>query len=77
MPLAVYDKTIHVLKDAVNRAKLGQRERLSAIERLDLQARALERAATGSSLPTHLENERARSHEYGGRTVLAARSVRP
>jgi hypothetical protein len=72
VPLAVYDRTIRVLKDALARAALGNHERLAAMQRLDQQARALERAARGPTLHAHAENERARSHEYGGRTVLAA-----
>jgi hypothetical protein len=43
----VYDKTIQVLKSAVQNAKLGKDEELAAIQRLDAQARVLERVATG------------------------------
>src|SRR5579884_3730822 len=43
VPLRVYDETIRVLKSAVANAKLGQPDRLFAIQRLDAQARALER----------------------------------
>src|SRR5579862_5292985 len=42
VPLKVYDRTISVLKTAVERAKLGNDERLGAIRRLDEQARRLE-----------------------------------
>lgn len=69
VPLKVYDETIRVLKDAVNRAKLGNDERLFAIRRLDEQARTLERAASGPSFETLLAEERRRASEYGGRTV--------
>jgi len=47
VPLPVYDETIRVLRAAVARARLGQDDRLAAIRRLDAQARALERAASG------------------------------
>jgi hypothetical protein len=70
VPLDVYDQTITVLKQAVSRARIGQEEQLSAIKRLDDQARKLESAATGPSLQAHIANERARSNEYGGRTVF-------
>jgi hypothetical protein len=69
VPTKVYDQTIGVLKDAVTRAKLGNSERLAAIERLDDQARRLERHATGPSLDAHMAEERRQSHAYGGRTV--------
>jgi uncharacterized protein len=45
VPRRVYDETIRVMKDAVSRAKLGQSDRLSAIRRLDAEARRLERTA--------------------------------
>ncbi len=69
VPLTVYDETIRVLKDAVGNAKLGNADRLAAIQRLDDQARAFERIATGPGFDEFVAGERARSHEYGGRTV--------
>ena len=68
VPLRVYDETIRVLKSAVDRAKLGNADRLAAIERLDVQARALERLATGPQFTAHIDEEWARSHEYGGQS---------
>ncbi|HLI20232.1 MAG TPA: DUF763 domain-containing protein [Stellaceae bacterium] len=70
VPTKVYDQTITVLKNAVSQAKLGNDERLAAIERLDAQARRLERTATGPSLPDHIAEEFARAHDYGGRSVF-------
>ena len=70
VPIKVYDETLKVLKAAVEAAKLGQDDKLSALKRLDKQARDLERVATGPSLPAILAEERARSHEYGGRSVF-------
>jgi uncharacterized protein len=70
VPLKVYDQTISVLKSAVTKAKLGRDEELSALKRLDAQARALEKTATGSSFNAFIAEERRRSHEYGGRTVF-------
>lgn len=67
---AVYDRTISVLRSAIEAAKLGNEERLDAIRRLDAQSRSLERVATGPSLPAYIEGEQARSHEYGGRSVF-------
>lgn len=70
VPLKVYDQTIAVLKSAVEKARLGNDERLEAIRRLDDQTRRLERTATGPSLPAFIGEERRRSHEYGGRSVF-------
>jgi hypothetical protein len=70
VPLEVYDRTIDVLKIAVRNAKLGQSEKLAAIRRLDEQARRLEGLASGPSVEAVFADERARSHEYGGRSVF-------
>lgn len=70
VPTDVYDRTIAMLKGAVEQAHLGNDERLDAIRRLDAQARRLEQWVTGPSLDEHIATERARSHEYGGRSVF-------
>ncbi|MFL5318463.1 MAG: DUF763 domain-containing protein, partial [Myxococcaceae bacterium] len=70
VPLKVYDRTLHVLREAVNKAKIGNEERLSALKRLDEASRRLERDATGPSFDDFVENERERSHEYGGMSVF-------
>lgn len=69
VPIAVYDQTIGVLKDAVGKARLGADERLAALKRLDDQARTVERRS-GPSVETVIAEERARSHSYGGRSVF-------
>ena len=69
VPLHVYDQTIQVLKSAVRHAKLGQDEELGALQRLDEQARALERHASGLPIPDLIAQERRHSHRYGGRSV--------
>ena len=72
VPLKVYDETIRVLRSAVRSAKLGREEELSALRRLDEQARAVERLASGPSVSALIADERARSHAHGGRTVFGA-----
>ena len=69
VPTKVYDETIRVMKVAIANAKLGREEALGAIERLDIQARRLERHATGPSLEAHIAEERANSAAYGGRSI--------
>ena len=70
VPVAVYDRTIAVLKTAVDQARLGNEERLAALRRLDSEARRLERYATGPDLSGHVAEERRRSPGYGGRSVF-------
>src|SRR5437763_239787 len=70
VPLRVYDETIRVLKSAVRNAKLGRDEALSALHRLDAQARAAERQARGVPVEALITRERARSASYGGRSVF-------
>jgi hypothetical protein len=70
VPTKVYDKTIGVLKSAVEAAKLGQEEKLGAIRRLDAQARALEATAHGPSFESFVAEERRQSHQFGGRSVF-------
>ncbi|MEA3008371.1 MAG: uncharacterized protein QOJ91_63 [Sphingomonadales bacterium] len=70
VPIKVYDKTIGVLKAAVEQAKLGQDEKLGAIRRLDEQARRLEAHVGGPSFEAVIAEERRLSHSYGGRSVF-------
>jgi uncharacterized protein len=70
VPLKVYDETIRVLKSAVHKARLGQDEELSALKRLDDEARRLERVATGPTVEEAITRETERSHSYGGRSVF-------
>ncbi|HEX4352952.1 MAG TPA: DUF763 domain-containing protein, partial [Polyangiales bacterium] len=77
VPLRVYDETVRVLKDAVERAKLGNDEKLQAIERLDRQARAMDVDATGESFDAIVSQERARSAGWGGRSVGSRKTRTP
>jgi hypothetical protein len=70
VPIKVYDETIRVLKGAVQNARLGREEELSAIKRLDEQARRLERTATGPSFEAFVATERAASPDLDGRSVF-------
>ena len=70
VPLKVYDETIRVLKSAVQTAKLGRDEELAALQKLDGESRRLERVAKGPPLQRFINEERERSHAYGGRSVF-------
>ncbi len=69
-PLKVYDETISVMKAAIERAKLGQDDRLAALKRLDDEARRVERRAAGPPVEDVIAEERRLSHSYGGRSVF-------
>jgi uncharacterized protein len=70
VPIKVYDETIRVLKSAIGRARLGHTEEMAVLERLDQQARLLERTATGPSFEAFVVGERARSPSLDGRSVF-------
>ena len=70
VPTKVYDKTISVLKSAIASARLGNEERLGALQRLDREARRLERLVGGPAQHEIVTEERRLSHDYGGRSVF-------
>jgi uncharacterized protein len=76
VPLRVYDQTIAVMRKAVDAAKLGNGERLAAIKRLDAEARRVESVADGPTFADYVADNRARSDEYGGRTVFDDKTPR-
>ncbi len=69
VPLKVYDQTIRVLSTAVAQSKLGNSDKLFAIQRLDQQARLLESRVSGPAFHDFIANERADSQRLGGRSV--------
>jgi hypothetical protein len=70
VPLKVYDETLRVLKSAIHKARLGGTEEMAALKRLDEQARAMERTASGPSFAAYVAGERARSSSLDGRSIL-------
>lgn len=70
VPIKVYDRTIAVMKSALDKAALGQTEKLDAIRRLDAQARRLEGHVSGPSVEALIAEERHNSHAFGGRSVF-------
>jgi uncharacterized protein len=69
VPLKVYDETISVMKAALEKAKLGQDDKLAALRRLDDEARRVERRA-GPPIEDVIAEERRLSHAFGGRSVF-------
>ena len=70
VPLKVYDETIAIMKTAVDKAKLGQDDKLAALKRLDDEARRVERRAAGPPVMDVIAEERRLSHAFGGRSVF-------
>jgi uncharacterized protein len=70
VPLAVYDETLRVMRDAVERAKIGIDDRLAALRKLSEASRRLESAFSGPPFDEIVTRERRRSHAYGGMTVF-------
>jgi hypothetical protein len=69
VPTKVYDQSIAVLRDAVNRARLGQSDKLQAIRQLDRFVRRAEESEPQMDFDAYIAHERATSPEHGGRTV--------
>jgi hypothetical protein len=76
VPLKVYDRTIHVLRQAVDRARLGNDDRMAAIRGLDAEARRLDAAASAPTYEEFVENERKESCAFGGRSVYGPARTR-
>ena len=70
VPLKVYDETIRVMKTAVQKAKLGEDDRLAALKRLDDEARQVESRAAGRPFAEVIAEENRLSHGFGGRSVF-------
>jgi hypothetical protein len=70
VPLVVYDKTISSLRHALDRAKVGEHEKIQAFKRLDLHTRQLERYTSGPPLDEIIDEEWKKSPSRGGMTVL-------
>lgn len=71
VPLKVYDRTLTLLRGAVDAAKLGDDDKLSALRKLDTQSRRLEKVTEGEiDLAALIQSERFRSPALGGRTAF-------
>ena len=71
VPTKVYDETISVLKNAVEKAKLGNTDKTAAIKKLhEIAARAEENFIPNNNFGALIEKERNESWKYGGKTVF-------
>jgi hypothetical protein len=71
VPLKVYDETISVLRSSLDRARLGDSDKLDGMRRLDRFVRAVEqRRAPEADVEAAIAHDRAISAAHGGRTVF-------
>ena len=71
VPLKVYDESIAVLRGALDRARVGDPEKIEGFRRLDRFVQAIgERCAPEADFDAVLAHERAISAPMGGRTVF-------
>jgi hypothetical protein len=71
VPIKVYDETISTLQWAVEKAKIGQSDKLQAIKKLtELAQKAEEDFTPNNNFDQLIEKERNESWRYGGRTVM-------
>lgn len=71
VPTKVYDETIDVLRESVEKAKLGNHEKKEAIKNLSKVAEMIEQDFTpNANFAAVIQKERDESYKYGGRTVF-------
>jgi hypothetical protein len=76
-PVAVYDETLRVLRSGIDKANLGNEERLAAIRCLDDEARRMERVVErGEGFATLIARERRQGRQFVGRTVFDDKPTR-
>lgn len=70
VPTKVYDETIETLKVAVEKAKLGDADKQTAIKKLTEMAQKAESDfIPNENLETLIQNENAEAWKHGGRTI--------
>ena len=71
VPLKIYDESIRVLGDAIEKSKLGYTEKSECIKRLNATARQIEaNCDPQADFEATLAHERENSHAWGGRTCM-------
>ncbi len=69
VPCTIYDESIRVLGDSIERSKLGYNDKSECLKRLSETALMVEQnCEPEADFEKTLEHERAHSHEWGGRT---------
>ena len=71
VPLKVYDESISVLKTAIDKARIGQSDKIKAVKSLSTMSKRLEQNfLLNQNFEKIIEKERRESYRYEGRTVF-------
>jgi uncharacterized protein len=71
VPVKVYDETIHTLRTAIDKAKIGASDKQKAIQNLSVLSQRIEgNFEPKPFLQRVIEKEREESYKFGGRTVF-------
>ncbi len=71
VPTMVYDKSIEILRQSIEKAKIGHTDKQQAIKNLTMAAQLIERDfVPNANFYNILDIERKDAYKYGGRTVL-------
>jgi len=71
VPLKIYDETIQVLEQSIQKARIGNNDKNTAIKNLMHVAQMLEESfVPDATINKLIEHERKESYKYGGRTVF-------
>jgi hypothetical protein len=77
VPTRIYDETIHTLKEALQKAKIGDSDKKDAIRKLSALSQQIEKDfEPNTNFDKVIEQERNNSWQYGGRTVFG-KAVKP
>lgn len=72
VPTKVYDETINILQNSVQKARIGHTDKQQAIKNLARVAQMLEQNFTpNADFEKLIQQERADSYKYGGQTVFS------
>jgi hypothetical protein len=70
VPAKTYEQTINVLRNALEKARIGNSDKQEAIKNLTLAAQAIEKNfMPNANFYKVIEKERKESYKYGGRTI--------
>jgi len=71
VPVKIYDETIDTLQRAINRAKIGNSDKIQAIQKLSEISRKAEESFTpNTNFDALIQRERDESYKYGGKTIF-------
>lgn len=72
VPIKTYDETIHLLSDAIQKAKIGHADKKKAIDKLHSIAKQQEKkfVPDPSKFDEYVAKENREAYQYGGRTVF-------